>query len=91
MLVLKSTKQFKKDLKRASRQGRDVDALQRVLEDLREGRAIDEKYRDHGLIGTWKDHRECHIAPDWLLIYKATDYELRLARLGSHSELFASR
>lgn len=88
MLALKTTTQFRKDLKKSKKQGQDIDALQAVIEALLNGQKLDEKYRDHNLSGNWKDHRECHVAPDWLLIYLATSDELRLARVGSHSELF---
>ena len=59
-----------------------------VIESLQQGHDLDARYRDHGLSGNWKDHRECHVGPDWLLIYTVTEDELRLARVGSHSELF---
>ncbi len=88
MLNLRATRQFKKDLRKAKRQGREIGTLQRVIDTLQRGGALDEKYRDHGLTGNWKDHRECHVAPDWLLIYKITDDELRLTRVGGHAELF---
>ncbi|MBT3371488.1 MAG: type II toxin-antitoxin system YafQ family toxin [Rhodospirillaceae bacterium] len=88
MLVLKVSKQFKRDLKKASRQGRDIGKLGQAITELQHRRTLETAFRDHGLTGNWRDHRECHIAPDWLLIYKITDDELRLARLGSHSELY---
>jgi len=88
MLVLKPTKQFKKDVKRAKKQGQDIDELGKVIGSLQQGQTLAQQYRDHGLTGNWKDHRECHVAPDWLLINKTTAAELRLARVGSHSELF---
>ena len=88
MLKIRATTQFKKDLKKAKRQGQDIEVLGSVIEALQQGRALDAKYRDHSLIGNWRDHRECHVTPDWLLIYKTTENELRLARVGSHSELF---
>ncbi len=88
MLALRTTNQFKRDVKKASTQGQSLDDLAAVIESLQQGHALDAKYRDHGLSGSWKDHRECHVGPDWLLIYKTTEDELRLARLGSHSELF---
>lgn len=88
MLSLKTTSQFKKDLKKSKKQEQDIDELQAVIKALQNGQKLDEKYRDHNLSGNWKDHRECHVAPDWLLIYMTTSNELRLARVGSHSELF---
>jgi mRNA interferase YafQ len=80
--------QFKKDLKKARRQGKDLDALQAVIIALVEGQDLEERLQDHDLAGNWRGYRECHVNPDWLLIYKVTDEELRLARIGSHSELF---
>lgn len=88
MRKLRPTRQFKKDLKRAKKQGQDIDELGSVIGSLQQGQTLDEKYRDHSLTGNWKDHRECHVAPNWLLIYQSTEDELRLARVGSHSELF---
>jgi len=61
-----------------------------VVSMLAEDRPLPGKHRDHGLGGNWKHHRECHLKPDLLLIYKRPDDEtLRLVRMGSHSELFA--
>lgn len=88
MRGLKITTQFKKDLKKAKKQGRNIDLLGSLIKSLQQGHELDEKYQDHYLGGNWKDHRECHIAPNWLLIYKTTDSEIRLARVGSHAELF---
>ncbi len=82
--------QFKKDIKLAQKQGKPVDKLFNVVEILAEGKALEPKYRDHPLSGNYKGCRECHVEPDWLLIYKV--YEdvlvLMLTRAGSHSELF---
>jgi mRNA interferase YafQ len=88
MLPIRPTSRFRKDLKRASSQGRDLDTVKYVLEILSVPRPLPQKYRDHKLKGQWRDFRECHIAPDWLLIYTITDFELRPVRLGTHSELF---
>lgn len=84
------TGQFKKDLKRAKKQGKDTDELFAVIDKLCNGETLDEKYRDHGLNGNYKGCRECHIEPDWLLIYEIDDgiLVLMLYRVGSHSELF---
>jgi len=81
--------QFKKDLKKAKRQGKDLNLLQSVIITLANEETLEERFRDHDLTGNWRGYRECHINPDWLLIYKADGDELKLARLGSHSELFA--
>ena len=87
---VKFTTQFKKDLKLAKKQNKDIDVLFSVIEQLAQGKQLDEKYRDHDLGGTYKGCRECHIDPDWLLIYETKDdvLVLLLYRLGSHSQLF---
>lgn len=59
-----------------------------IVDCLAKDESLPEKFRDHALIGEWKGYRECHIKPDWLLIYRKTDTELILVRTGSHSELF---
>ncbi|WP_019864226.1 type II toxin-antitoxin system YafQ family toxin [Methylovulum miyakonense] len=83
------TSAFKKDYKRLSRSGQhDIRQLQEVTAILANDDILEEKYRDHALIGNWQDCRECHIKPDWLLIYQLKDDELILIRTGSHSELF---
>ena len=92
MRTIKYTSAFKKDYKREKKgQHRNtVDTeLQTDLELLQADEPLPEKYRDHSLIGDWSGYRECHIQPDLLLIYKKLDKGLlKLARLGSHSELF---
>ena len=84
------TNQFKKDLKLSQKQGKDVDKLFAVVEKLANGEPLDDKYRDHTLTGDYKGCRECHIEPDWLLVYEIFDdmLVLLLNRVGSHSELF---
>lgn len=84
------TGQFKKDLKLAKKQGKNTDELFAVIEKLSNGEALDAKYRDHSLSGNYKGCQECHIEPDWLLIYEIDDgiLVLMLYRVGSHSELF---
>lgn len=64
------TNQFKKDLKLAQKQGKDTDKLFEVIEKLANGEKLDAKYRDHDLTGNYKGCRECHVEPDWLLIYE---------------------
>jgi len=88
MLPVRPTSQFKKDLKRASRQKRDIQKVKNVLEILMLSEPLPEVYKDHKLKGIWRDFRECHIETDWLLIYTITDFELRPTRLGTHAELF---
>jgi mRNA interferase YafQ len=91
MRTIKQTSQFKRDLKRESKgvhrtilSGEFV----KIVEELAEDTPLAEKHRDHALTGEWSDHRECHVKPDLLLIYRKPEAEtLQLVRLGSHSEL----
>ena len=73
------TNQFKKDLKLAQKQGKDTDKLFEVIEKLANGEKLDAKYRDHDLTGNYKGCRECHVEPDWLLIYEVMGDVLVLA------------
>ena len=84
------TTQFKKDLKLAKKQGKDIEKLFAVVEQLANGEVLPEKYRDHDLTGNYKGCRECHVEPDWLLIYEIDNgvLVLMLYRVGSHAELF---
>lgn len=84
------TNQFKKDLKLAKKQGRDLDKLFEVIDILANGEKLDTKFKDHDLSGSYKGTRECHIESDWLLIYEIVNNTLilMLYRLGTHSELF---
>ncbi len=82
------TNQCKKDYRRIKKQNKDLIKLQDVIEKLADGERLEQKYKDHQLSGIWKNHRDCHIEPDWLLIYRTTSKELILERTGSHSELF---
>ncbi|OIN97007.1 MAG: damage-inducible protein [Deltaproteobacteria bacterium CG1_02_45_11] len=88
MLPVRPTARFKKDLKKAAGQGRSLQKLKYVLEKLAVPEPLPPEFRDHKLKGKWQDFRECHIEPDWLLIYIITGFELRPVRLGTHSELF---
>ena len=85
---LSQTNQFKKDIKRLQKRGKDLGKLKSVIELLIAKQPLPPKNRDHQLSGNWAGHRDCHIEPDWLLIYKLLDDELRLERTGTHSELF---
>ena len=84
------TTQFKKDLKLAKKQNKNLDKLFEVIDILANGGMLDEKYRDHDLKGRYKGTRECHIEPDWVLIYEIRNniLVLMLYRLGTHAELF---
>jgi mRNA interferase YafQ len=88
MKTIRRTSQFKRDVKRMQRQGREVEKLKRVLADLVKGEPLAARYRDHVLVGQYKGTRECHIEPDWLLIYELTETEIVVIRTGSHSDLF---
>ncbi|MCH8476099.1 MAG: type II toxin-antitoxin system YafQ family toxin [Opitutales bacterium] len=85
-VVFKS--RFKKDLKKLKSSNRDEEQLLTVIDLLASQQSLDPKFRDHVLVGNYAGCRECHIRPDWLLIYKTTQTELLLVRTGSHSELF---
>lgn len=87
---VKFTSQFKRDLKLARKQGKDINKLFDVISTIAEGGKLDEKYRDHSLSGDYAGCRECHVEPDWLLIYEVMDNVLVLMiyRVGTHSELF---
>lgn len=86
----KPTSQFKKDLKKAQKRGCDLELLTNVIKKLSDGEKLDEKYKDHPLTGNYSNRRECHIQPDWLLIYQIveSDLILVLVRTGTHSDLF---
>lgn len=88
--TVKPTSQFKKDYKRALKRGKDVALLEDVVAQLAMGEALPEKNRDHSLSGKWEGHRECHILPDWLLVYRIEDdvLVLTLVRNGTHSDVF---
>lgn len=87
--IVSSTK-FKKDLKLAIKRGYDISLLNTVIETLASGQMLSEKYHDHALSGKFVGCRECHITPDWLLVYELSDMELLLylTRTGTHCDLF---
>ena len=87
---IKYTKKFKKDLRQAKKQGKDIEKLFEIIEKIAKDEALDERYRDYSLTGNYKGVRECHIEPDFLLIYEKIDevLVLSLVRTGSHSDLF---
>ena len=84
------TSMFKKDLKLIKKRGYNLALLENVVNTLANGEPLDLKYKDHPLVGNFKGCRECHITPDWLLIYEVSDNELilYLTRTGTHSDLF---
>lgn len=88
--TVKTTSQFKKDFKLAMKRGLNIDLLETVIATLVLGEPLPDKNKDHALTGNWIGHRECHILPDWLLIYRIEEEVLilTLARSGTHSDLF---
>ena len=87
---VKLTAQFKRDYKRAMKRGLKISLLDEVIRLLALGEPLPEKKRDHSLSGRWVGHSECHISPDWLLIYRIEDdvLVLTLTRTGTHADLF---
>ena len=88
MLKPHSPKAFRQDFKRIFKAGKDMRKLLSAMELLENEIPLDQKYHDHPLKGNWKGHRECHIEPDWLLIYIIEGDTITFARSGSHTELF---
>jgi mRNA interferase YafQ len=89
-LAVVATTQYEKDAKKARKRGKDMSRLLAVVDALRNRRALAERHRDHGLTGDWRGWRDCHIEPDWLLLYRIDEKagELILGRTGTHSDLF---
>lgn len=88
MKAIFQTSQFKKDLKRLARRRKDIEKLKAVVSLIACDLPLEEKYKDHPLVGNWSGSRDCHIEPDWILIYRLNEQELYLERTGSHSDLF---
>lgn len=88
MLRAIATSQFRKDYKRAIKRGKNIAKLDDIIRKLARGEPLDIRHRDHALVGNWASFRECHIEPDWLLIYRIeTDVlVLTLARTGTHGD-----
>lgn len=88
MLRAIATSQFRKDYKRAIKRGKDIAKLDDIIRKLARGEPLDIRHRDHALVGNWASFRECHIEPDWLLIYRIeTDVlVLTLVRTGTHGD-----
>jgi mRNA interferase YafQ len=89
--TVKFTTQFKKDYKLAIKRGLTIGLLENIVSLLSMGESLPEKNKDHALTGFWTGHRECHIQPDWLLVYRVEDdvLILTLSRTGTHSDLFS--
>nr|DAQ07619.1 MAG TPA: bacterial toxin [Caudoviricetes sp.] len=90
MLEIKFTSKFKKDYKLIKKRGMNINLLKEIVNKLANNIPLEEKYKDHELMGNYKGFRECHIQPDWLLIYLIEDNKLTLtlSRTGTHSDLF---
>ena len=90
MLEIVMSNRFKRDLKLATRRGYDLDLLDSVVTKLANGETLPERFKDHHLTGQYSGFRECHIEPDWLLVYRIEESELILFlfRTGTHSDLF---
>lgn len=88
MLQISFTGQFKKDYKLCKKRGYNMELLQSVIDILAIPEALPEKNKDHDLTGNYANKRECHILPDWLLVYHVEGCELVLYRMGTHSDLF---
>lgn len=81
-------KSFEKDVKRAKKRNKNMEKLKRVIISLLNDKSLPLRCRDHALSGNYTNHRECHIEPDWLLIYKKSDDYIILERTGTHADLF---
>ena len=87
-LELRTTTAFERDLRRVKKQGKDLDELEMIVNLLQAREPLPARCRPHPLRGDWVGHWDCHLEPDWLLLYKLTDRLLILVRTGSHAELF---
>jgi mRNA interferase YafQ len=87
-VILSQTSQFKKDIKKQIKRGKDSEKLKTAIDLLLSGEGLPPEYKDHSLIGKWKGCRDCHIEFDWILIYTLGEDFLRLERTGTHSDLF---
>ena len=92
MLELVTTSKFRKDYKRVKKRGYNISLLEEVISSLLNQEQLEEKFRDHELVGNYSGFRKCHILPDWLLIYSVDNDKLILtaSRTGTHSDLFSS-
>ena len=89
-LTVRQTAQFKRDLKKARKQGKEMAAMDKAVSLLQNREPLPPKFKDHALTGDWKGYRECHVSPDWLLVYLVEDdvLVLPLTRTGSPAEIF---
>jgi mRNA interferase YafQ len=87
-LTLLTTTAFEKDVRRLGKQAADLDKLEEIVDLLQSQQPLPARCRPHALRGNWSGHWDCHVKPDWLLLYRVTETELILVRTGSHAELF---
>ena len=83
-----TTKAFERDLKRLRKRGKDLKLLRAVIDAIRLGQRLEHRHRDHALAGEWQGFRDCHVEPDWVLIYSVGEEAVYLIRAGTHSDLF---
>ena len=88
MKAVSQTTQFERDVKLMRKRGKDLAKLQAVVRRLAAGACLPRKHHDHALTGPWQPSRDCHVEPDWILIYTPDAESLRLERTGTHSDLF---
>jgi len=90
VLKVKTTRQFEKDFKLMIKQGKDMEKLKAIMKKLADEEPLDLRYKDHKLIGNLEGHRDCHIEPNWLLLYRINQGEgtIVFVRTGSHSDIF---
>ncbi|MEM6603004.1 MAG: type II toxin-antitoxin system YafQ family toxin [Pseudomonadota bacterium] len=90
MFDVVETSQFRRDIRRIKKRGKDLKKLKSIVITLSNNEVLPLKNRDHELVGNWRGHRECHIEPDWLLVYRVNLDKniLELVRMGTHSDLF---
>jgi len=88
MLTPVYTNQFEKDIKKMLRRGKGAEKIKAVIVQLISGTPLQPRYRDHALVGNFKARRECHVEPDWLLIYRIAESKIYFERTGTHSDLF---
>jgi mRNA interferase YafQ len=86
--LIKTTNAFEKDVSKMQKRGKDLLKLQFVIRTLADGKLLPNRFRNHKLTGNYKDLSECHVEPDWLLIYEIKNNILYLVRTGTHSDLF---
>jgi mRNA interferase YafQ len=89
MRIIFQTSQFRKDFKKLKKRGKVIEKLKSVVNVISAGEPLEERHHDHPLSGKWTGSRDCHVEPDWILIYRVDGDCLYLERTGSHSDLFS--